>query len=186
MPDDRSSSLHAHFGRTAELLQAIDLGQLQRIEELLATARAERRRVFTFGNGGSAALAMHFATDLSLIPPVGGAQFDVVCISANLPLVSALANDIGFEAVFARQLAAQARAGDLVMGISASGNSPNCVAALRQAREIGVVTASMLAFDGGEMRSLSDACLHVPIDDYRLAESVHLVACHALSSALAA
>lgn len=173
--------LTAHVQRTSAALRVLDLDALASIERVLRSARDERRRVFTCGNGGSAAAALHLATDLALLPE----PFDVQCLNGNAALLSALANDHGFEHVFARQLATQAQPGDVVVVISASGNSPNCIAAVAQARTCGATAIALVGFDGGRMLALSDLVLHVAVDDYRAAEDVHMVACHALATALA-
>lgn len=172
-----------HVRRTSAALALVDPDALTRVENLLRAARAGGRRVLTFGNGGSAATALHLATDLAMLPPVDGTAFDVVCLNGNPAMVSALANDHGYESVFVRQLG-HLRAGDVVIGISASGNSPNCVAALMRARLLGATTVAIVGFDGGAMRDLGDAVIHVEADDYRVSEDVHLVTCHAIATAL--
>lgn len=176
-----AAAMAAHVRQTRAALGRLDLAALQRIESVLRITRAEGRRVFTLGNGGSAATAMHLATDLMLLPE----RFDIVCLNGNAAMVSALANDYGFEQVFARQLAAQAAAGDVVVAISASGNSPNCIAAAAQARACGATVLALVGFDGGALLEMADDALHVAADDYRVAEDVHATACHALAAALA-
>jgi D-sedoheptulose 7-phosphate isomerase len=179
-----SSPTAEHVRRTSAALARLDPEALTAVEDLLRAARAQRRRVLTFGNGGSAATALHLAADLTLLPPIDGVAFDVVCLNGNPAVVSALANDHGYESVFLRQLG-HVRKGDVVIGISASGNSPNCVGALMRARLLGATTVAIVGFDGGAMRELADVVVHAEVDDYRVAEDVHVVACHAVASALA-
>jgi D-sedoheptulose 7-phosphate isomerase len=141
---------------------------------MLLRARAEGRRVYVLGNGGSAATASHFVCDLVKTAQVAGlSPLRAFALGDNIPLLTAWANDRAYERCFAEQVAALVDAGDIVIGISASGNSPNVVAALRSAAERGATTIGLLGFDGGAARALVDLAIHVPCDDYGLVEDAH-------------
>jgi D-sedoheptulose 7-phosphate isomerase len=131
------------------------------------------------GNGGSAANAQHWATDfLYPVTKAGHHPLRITALTANAGVLTCLANDIGYDEVFSRQLAALARPGDLLIVLSGSGNSPNVLRALEIAGTIDVRSFAILGFSGGRALQLADDCLHVAVDDMQLAEDVQLVAGH--------
>lgn len=155
----------------------------QVVEKLRAACR-EDRQVFVFGNGGSAANASHFATDLGK-----GAsdklkkRFRVFCLNDNVSWMTALANDYSYEDVFAGQLQNFARAGDLVLGISVSGNSPNCVKAFAWAKQNGLQTIALVGAKRGRMAEIADQSIVVADTHYGRVEDVQMTICHLLSYA---
>ena len=152
---------------------------------VLYEARLSDRQVFIMGNGGSAATASHFACDLgkgTLLP--GRPRFRVIALTDNMPLFSALANDYGYHRVFAEQLASLVRPGDVVIGISGSGNSANVVNALLFAQKVAATTIGMTGFDGGNVKRLVDVCIHVPNDCIEQVEDVHLLLEHLICTEL--
>jgi len=172
-----------------EELKAL-LGQLpvSSIEEVISTllyARFNRKQVIIMGNGGSAATASHFACDLgkgTLMP--GLPRLRVIALTDNVPLFSALANDFGYDHVFSEQLRSLVQPGDLAIGISGSGNSPNVLNAIQAARELGAITIGFVGFDGGRLKGMVDLCLHVPSHNMEQVEDVHLILEHLLSTSL--
>ncbi|HKV11587.1 MAG TPA: SIS domain-containing protein [Thermoanaerobaculia bacterium] len=178
------SSVADHLSRVADLLREVDSEAVASLVYALEAARGAGRTVFTLGNGGSAATALHLANDLAATARPGRPPLKVVCLNANVSLFSCLANDFGYDQVFVRQLAPLLAPEDVVFGISASGDSENCVNALSFARRRGAVTAGLLGFDGGRMKALCDHAVHVPCNDYLSVEDVHLAVCHALARAL--
>jgi D-sedoheptulose 7-phosphate isomerase len=172
----------SHFSGIAELLTRVDLHAIEAVARAIRETQAAQRTVFTFGNGGSAATALHFANNL--LSPKHGARTRVNCLMSNVSVISALANDIGYELIYSEQLRMLASPGDLAIAISVSGNSPNCVHGLQCAREMGLVTAALVGFDGGRLRSLSDYAILVPCELYPLVEDIHLVIAHAIASAM--
>lgn len=152
-----------------------------RVQEELASARARGAAIFLAGNGGSAANANHFATDLIYGANAGGkGAFRVHALSANASILTCLGNDTGYENVFAKQLEALAKAGDLLLVFSGSGNSPNILRALETARQLQLRSIAFLGYDGGKAKSLSDLALHFPIHDMQVAEDLHMIAGHLL------
>ena len=148
--------------------------------QLIARALAAGGKVLIFGNGGSAADAEHMAAEL-----VGRFQLDraglpAIALTANSAVVTALANDFGFEEVFARQVEALGRVGDVAVAISTSGRSPNVVAAARQARRLGIEVVALTGTDGGELDALADLCLCVPARTAARVQEAHRVTIHAL------
>ena len=153
--------------------------------ERLRVARRERRTAFLCGNGGSAANANHFATDLLFgLEKNPGPIWRVVSLSANVSLMTCLGNDTGYENVFSKQLEATGQQGDLLLVYSGSGNSPNILRALQVAKGMGITTLAFLGFDGGKAKGLADLCLHFPVHDMQIAEDLHMMASHLLLRSL--
>ena len=153
--------------------------------ERMRLARRERRTIFLCGNGGSAANANHFATDLLFgLEKNPGPIWRVVSLSANISLLTCLGNDTGYEQVFSKQLEATGQQGDLLLAYSGSGNSPNILRALQVAKGMGITTLAFLGFDGGKAKGLADLCLHFPVHDMQIAEDLHMMASHLLLRSL--
>jgi D-sedoheptulose 7-phosphate isomerase len=140
--------------------------------------------VFILGNGGSAATASHFACDLAKGTGIGCTSFRVVSLTDNMPLLTAWANDTHYERVFAEQLSAWARPGDIVVAITASGDSPNVLAAAEVARKANAMTIALTGRTGGKVRRLSHLTVLVPSTSVELIEDAHLSICHSMCVAL--
>jgi D-sedoheptulose 7-phosphate isomerase len=158
---------------------------VDRIAAELLRAYDEGNCVFVFGNGGSAATASHFACDLgkstSQRLPNGARRFRVIALTDNAPLLTAWANDSSFEDIFAEQLRNLVKPGDVVMAISASGNSANVLKALELGLREGAYTVGLAGFRGGKMKPLCHTCLVVPSKCTEVIEDVHMATCHALA-----
>jgi D-sedoheptulose 7-phosphate isomerase len=176
--------IRTHLLTVVHLLQDVQENDVAAFVRALERARDEGRSIFTMGNGGSAATALHMTNDLARATRPGSPPLRVTCLSANVSLLSGLANDYGYDQVFVHQLLDRVEPGDVLIGISASGNSANCVNALAYGGQRGAVTLALLGFDGGEMMALCDHCVHVPCHDYLPVEDVHLVVAHTLARAL--
>ena len=156
------------------------------ISELLR-AYEEGKTVFIFGNGGSAALASHFACDLgkgTVTADNGRKRFRVMALTDNVPLLTAWANDSCYEQIFAEQLRNFISAGDIAFAISGSGNSPNVLQALKVARDARAATIGLTGFAGGKMKSLCDVCVILPSDNMQIIEDFHLSVTHAVFSVI--
>jgi len=155
-------------------------GLAQLIEKLRAAFK-EDRQVFVFGNGGSAANASHFATDLGKgASDKLGRRFRVLSLNDNVPWMTALANDYSYEDVFVSQLKNYGRAGDLALGLSVSGNSPNCVKALDWARQNGLKTVALIGAKRGRMAEVAEQVLVVNDTHYGRVEDAQMGICHML------
>lgn len=160
-------------------MDAVPLDDLTAILEVLEQARDADRQIFIAGNGGSAATASHMANDLVWgMAQVHLRPFRCIALTDNLPLATAIANDDAYEAIFAHPLRALGRAGDVLLVISGSGNSPNVVRAVEVAREIGLTTLGFLGFDGGRVAPMLDRHCIVPSRRYGPIEDLHLVFDH--------
>ncbi len=139
------------------------------------------RQVFLCGNGGSAGNAIHLANDfLYGVAKKSGGGMRVHALSANPAVMTCLGNDLGYEQIFSEQLAVQAQAGDLLIALSGSGNSPNIVSIIEQARAMGVKSYAVLGYSGGKCKDLADVAIHFPVDDMQIAEDLQLVVGHML------
>lgn len=161
-----------------DLLAQIEPGALERVVARLQTARDRGATIYLAGNGGSAATASHTANDFGKATRRSGQRpIRVLCLSDNTPWLTALGNDEGYERVFAGQLENFARPGDVLIVISASGNSPNLLRAVEVAKATGVGTIGILGFDGGRLAGLVDEplVLRSPAGLYGPVESAHAV-----------
>ena len=168
-----------------ETLDELEAEPIGRAIELLHQARLDGRQIFIMGNGGSASTASHFVCDLAKnTRHADWPHFRVIGLSDNMALVTAYANDEGYENVFAAQLANLVQADDVVIAISTSGNSPNVLEGVTLANERGATTVGMTGFDSGRLGGMVDLHLHVPSDCIEHVEDVHLVLQHLITKAL--
>lgn len=166
-------------------VQTIDPRAVAQAASELVAARQRGATIFVAGNGGSASTASHLALDLQKAGrPAGGHGASAVCLSDNMGLVTAWANDSSFDRVFAEQLDVLAREGDILVVISVSGSSPNLLALVEAARRLGVRTIGLLGRDGGRLRPLVHHAVVVSSHDYGWVESVHVILHHMLTYAL--
>jgi D-sedoheptulose 7-phosphate isomerase len=162
-------------------LSGIRVDALERAAQVLLHARKAGRRVYVMGNGGSAATATHLVCDLMKGAQVAGLQpLRAFALSDNSSLVTAWANDVAYDQIFAQQLAALLDPADVVVAITASGQSPNVLAGLTAAAEKRARTIGLVGFDGGEASRLVDVLIHVPSSNYGVVEACHLAIGQAL------
>ena len=168
------------------VLRRIDPAEIGQFIRTLLDARERSAAIFFIGNGGSAATASHFANDLSIGTNEYDKPFRAFSLTDNVPILTAISNDFGYEEIFVRQLRALGKSGDVLIGISASGNSPNLLKAFEYASSIGISTVAITAFDGGKMKELASHGIHVPTDlkEYGPAEDAHLVLDHLVTAYL--
>jgi D-sedoheptulose 7-phosphate isomerase len=157
---------------------------IDQIAETIYQAYLRESTVFVLGNGGSATLATHVACDLGKNVCSGKKRIRAISLTDNSAMLTAWANDLAYEFVFAEQLRNFARPDDLVFAISCSGNSKNVLRAIEAGREANAWIVGMTGFQGGQMRSLCDDCLIVPCDNMQLIEDLHTVASHAMATIL--
>jgi D-sedoheptulose 7-phosphate isomerase len=167
------------------VLAELPLDKIREVIDTLNEARFSGQHIFTLGNGGSASTASHFVCDLGKnarqpgLPP-----FKVIGLADNIAALSAYANDEGYEVIFARQLSSLVAPGDVVIGISTSGRSPNVLAAMQVAREAGAKTIGFTGFDGGALGQMVDIHVNVPSDCVEQIEDVHLMLEHLITVTL--
>jgi D-sedoheptulose 7-phosphate isomerase len=184
--DDAAEFSRRYLQYLGEVLQGIDPKAIAQFAKTLLASRDKGATVFFIGNGGSAATASHFANDLSIGTNSYEKPFRALSLTDNLPIITAIGNDFGYEEIFVRQLKVQGRPGDVLVAISASGNSPNLVRAMEYAASAGIKTVAITAFDGGRMRQIASEGVHVPTElkEYGPAEDAHMVLDHLVGSYL--
>jgi D-sedoheptulose 7-phosphate isomerase len=165
--------------RLQEVLENSDWSSVNLLAQDMLRCWKERRQVFLCGNGGSAGNAVHLANDfLYGIAKKTGGGLKVQALSANSAVMTCLANDVGYESIFSEQLAVQAQAGDLLIALSGSGNSPNIVRVIEQAKAMDVKSYAILGFTGGKCKELADVPIHFPVNDMQIAEDMQLIVGH--------
>jgi len=179
--------VEAYLAGAAALIAALPVDQINAAADLLLATWRQRGRIYVCGNGGSASIASHFAGDLNKGANVAGRhRFRASALGDNTPALMAWSNDDGYAIAMAEQLRNFVEPGDLVIGISGSGNSANVVNALALARQAGACTLAMVGFDGGRLArpELSNAAIHVPGHSMEQVEDAFAVICHCLLYAL--
>src|SRR5690242_19583403 len=165
-----------------ELLQAIESIDLEKVGqaiEILAQAREAGRRIFICGNGGSASTASHFATDMVKGASYGRtSRFRIMALTDSLPTITAYSNDVAYDCIFAEQLKNFAEPGDVVIGISSSGNSPNVLHAMEYGNSIGCRTIALSGRDGGRLGPLAELNIQVSHTHTGRIEDMHLMVLH--------
>ena len=155
------------------------------VADIIFKAYEKSKQIFVLGNGGSASTASHFVRDLRMGTVVSGKKrLRTTSLTDNVAMITSLANDIGYNSVFKEQLVDQLEEGDVVIGISASGNSPNVLSAMEYARENGAITIALTGFDGGKLKELADKAIIVSSCDYGQVEDVHLSLDHIITCAV--
>lgn len=183
--DDCAAYSDDYFQQVARAAASVDRGALTHAANVLLATMEVGRTIFSCGNGGSTAIANHLVCDCVKGVRTGTVLKPVVhSLVANLELITAIANDIAYDQIFAYQLQAYAQPGDLLITISSSGNSPNILNALRLAGEMGVRSIAMTGFTGGESRTLAEVSLHVDAHNYGVVEDVHQSIMHLLAQYL--
>jgi D-sedoheptulose 7-phosphate isomerase len=176
----------AYFLYLKEIFDKVSLLEIKSFIEVLLAARESGSTIFFIGNGGSAATASHFANDLAFGTNEYEKPFKVMSIVDNIAVLTALGNDYGYDSIFVRQLKVYGKKQDVLVGISASGNSKNIINAFEYASTIGIKTVALTAFDGGKLRKITDYSVHIPTGDkeYGPAEDLHMILDHLVGNYL--
>jgi len=167
--------------RLNSVLHSFEWEGVEPLAHAVESCWKDGRQVFLCGNGGSAGNAIHLANDyLYGIAKETGKGLKVQALPANSAVMTCLGNDIGYDSIFSEQLAVLGQSGDLIICLSGSGNSPNILKVLDQAKTMGIQTCAILGFSGGKAKALADIPLHFPVDDMQIAEDLQLVVGHML------
>jgi len=176
------STIKTYFDEVENMLEAISTSQLQQVLFILERAYRDNRRVFIMGNGGSAATASHLALDLAKNTISGECRrLRVLSLTDHVPLITAWSNDYAYEHIFSEQLANLVEAGDVVIGISASGNSLNVINACYLAKQEDATTIGLLGANGGKMKDLVDAYVLAPGQNIEQEEDAHMIIAHVIT-----
>lgn len=182
---DYSTEITAYFNRVKETIDMISTEDINKVMNILVDSLDSDKHIYIMGNGGSAATASHFVCDfnkgLSLRKKK---RFKFICLNDNVATTLAYANDEGYETVFVEPLKNFFKPGDIVIGISGSGNSPNVINAIDYANENGGVTIGLCGYSGGKLKEKAHHSIHIPINDMQISEDLHMVLDHLMMSIL--
>ena len=168
-----------YIGRLTETLKSEEIEQVIPLSQALLDAWKTGNTIYFCGNGGSAGNAIHLANDLIYgAGRVNGTGLRVEALSANSAVITCLANDIGYENIYSEQIKVKGVAGDVLIALSGSGNSPNIVNAIVQANNIGMKTFAILGYSGGRCKELAKYPIHFAVDDMQIAEDLQLIVGH--------
>jgi D-sedoheptulose 7-phosphate isomerase len=176
------AAITSYFSELDQMLRDISQAHLQEILALLEDTYRHGRRIFIMGNGGSAATASHFALDLAKNTIMAGVpRVKAISLTDHVPLITAWSNDTAYEHIFAEQLTNMIEAGDVVIGISTSGNSANVINALKMAKEARAFTVGLLGTTGGHIKEIVDAYVLAPGQNIEQEEDAHLILAHLIT-----
>lgn len=174
-------NIATYFAEIQEVVDQLPVETINQIVDILLESASAGRKVFIFGNGGSASTASHFACDLSKNTMVDGApRFRVIALNDNIPLITAWANDTAYDNIFAAQLSAFIEPGDVVIAISCSGNSGNVINAMHIAHQYDALTIGFTGDKGGKLKDMVDVCITVPTPKIEQQEDIHLMLEHCI------
>ncbi len=183
---DYTKQIGAYIDLEKKILENLPQEDINQAMNMLEEARLSGKRIFTCGNGGSASTASHMVCDfnkgVSLNQEV---KYDFECLSDNVAHMMAVGNDISYDDIFVIPLKNKLKEGDVLIGISGSGNSENVVRAFAYAKEKGAKTIAMTGYSGGKLKGMADCSLHVNVDNMQVAEDLHLVLNHMMMFILA-
>src|SRR5256886_8025235 len=175
-------SINQYLSELEQMVRAFSLPDLQNVLQLLEEVYHSDHRIFTMGNGGSAATASHFALDLAKNTIMPGApRLKAISLTDHVPLITAWSNDTAYEHIFSEQLANMIEPGDVAIGISASGNSPNVINALNLAKQYRASTIGLLGASGGKIKGMVDAYILAPGQNIEQEEDAHMILAHVIT-----
>lgn len=176
---DYKENMKSYLKQEQEVLSNMPLDDINEVMNVLENARLSHKRIFICGNGGSASTASHLECDFNKgISYDQNIKYDIECLSDNVPMMMAIANDISYDDIFVIPLKNKLKPGDIVIGISGSGNSENVVRALEYANSIGADTIAFTGYDGGRLKEIAGHNIHIAIDNMQIVEDVHLILNH--------
>ena len=178
---DYSKDIRTYLDEEKEVLSSLDEKEISDVMNVLEQTRLSGNRVFICGNGGSAATASHFTCDFNKgVSYSQTVKYNFECLNDNVPMMMAIANDISYDDIFSEPLKNKMHKEDVLVAISGSGNSKNVVKAIEYAKSIGATTIGLAGYDGGQVKKLTDYCIHVKINNMQIVEDVHMVMDHVM------
>jgi len=177
--------IKAYLSKLKTTIDMLSIEDINILMNLLVKAKNEERTIFIMGNGGSSATASHYVCDFNKGVSLGqDKKFKFICLNDNIPSLMAYANDMSFDEIFVQQLTTFFKEGDIVIGISGSGNSKNVIKAIDFANENGGVTVGLTGYNGGKLKEIAQFNVNIPIDDMQIAEDLHMVLDHCMMQIL--
>lgn len=182
---DFKKEIEAYFNKLKQTVDKVSIEELNILMNVLVEAKETGKTIFIMGNGGSSATASHYVCDFNKgISLNQEKKFKLVCLNDNIPSLMAYANDLSFEDIFVEQLKNYFQKGDIVLGISGSGNSKNVLKAIEYANIHGGITVGLTGYNGGKLREIAQYSVHIPIDDMQITEDLHMVLDHCMMKIL--
>lgn len=177
--EDYREKIEQYVSMEKAVLDSLPADDINCVMNVLEKARMEKRRIFICGNGGSASTAAHLEGDFNKgVSYNQEIKYDIECLSDNVPMMMAIANDIGYDDIFVVPLRNKLKKGDIVIGISGSGNSENVIRAFRYANGLEAPTIAFTGYSGGKLKEIAKHNIHVAIDNMQIVEDVHLILNH--------
>ncbi len=162
-----------------DTIKKLDINAINEAMNALEEARLRNASIYICGNGGSAATASHFVCDFNKgISENLNQKYNVICLNDNVPIMMAIANDLGYDRIFELQLQGKLTSSDLLIAISGSGNSSNIIKAVQYSKSVGASVMAITGYSGGVIDGLADYHLHVPIDNMQITEDIHMIFDH--------
>ena len=185
MNKDYTQDIAAYFQRLKSTVDRLSLTDINQVMTVLEQARDAGKMIFIMGNGGSAATASHYVCDFNKgISLNQEKKYKFLCLNDNLPSMMAYANDLSYDGIFVNALNTYFQSGDVVIGISGSGNSTNVLRAIEYANLHGGITIGLSGYDGGKLKQMARYNIHVPVDDMQITEDLHMVLDHCMMKIL--
>lgn len=182
---DYRKEIESYFEKLKHTINKVSVEELNVLMNVLVEAKEQGKTIFVMGNGGSSATASHYVCDFNKgVSLDQERKFRFICLNDNIPSLMAYANDISFDDIFVGQLKNYFRAGDVVLGISGSGNSRNVLKAVEYANANGGITLGLTGYDGGRLKEMVQYSVHIPVDDMQITEDLHMVLDHCMMKIL--
>ena len=177
--NDYREQIRQYIEMEKQVLDSLAENDINEVMNVLENARFARKRIFICGNGGSASTASHLECDFNKgISYDQDVKYDIECLSDNIPMLMAIANDISYEDIFVIPLKNKLKKGDVLIGISGSGNSENVIKAFEYANHLEAHTIAFTGYDGGRLKKMAQYNIHVQIDNMQIVEDIHLILNH--------
>lgn len=182
---DYNRKITEYFKDLKTTIDKVSNDEINCFINLLKNSRDDDKTIFVMGNGGSASTASHYVCDFNKgLSYKKDKKFKFISLNDNIPTIMAYANDVSYDDIFVEQLKNYFKEGDVVIGISGSGNSPNVIKAIKYANENNGITVGLTGFDGGKLKLISQNNIHVPINNMQIAEDLHLIINHCVMTIL--
>ena len=176
---DYTKKIKSYIDMECNIIKKLSCDQIDKVINVLEKSRIEHRRIFICGNGGSASTASHMECDFNKgVSYAQNIKYDFECLSDNVPMMMAIANDIGYDDIFVIPLKNKLKSRDVVIGISGSGNSENVIRAIEYANSIGAITIGFTGYSGGRLKDMVNYNIHVDVDNMQIVEDIHLILNH--------
>lgn len=176
---DYTDQIETYLEMEKKVITSLPKGDISGVMNVLEKARLRGGRIFVCGNGGSASTATHYVCDFNKgVSFDQDMKYDFECLSDNVPMMMAVANDIGYDDIFVVPLKNKMKKGDVVIGISGSGNSENVARAITYANENGAESIAICGYSGGRIKKLAKHCIHVNVNNMQIVEDIHLILNH--------